>query len=368
MNDFSNIPSQFDSLVPDHPVVFISYSWDSDDHTKWVRKLADDLRVRYAVNVLLDQYNRAGIDLLDYMLKGITKADRVLLIGTPLYKEKTERYEGGAKYEDQIISAELYHKMGTAKFIPVLRCGEFTTSFGPLINTRNGYIMVDDSKYDDVLHQLAAELWGEPINRPPIIGSKPNFKPISTYPQKPTTVINQKSKIFLNYSNKDIDYKEGLVNALQVYNGIEIVHKWSCEDITEYTWNNEMQKEFVESDICIFMLSANYFRYKYILERVVPLFKTNNRIYICVIVKEFGDLENINKSILTLLGSTSENNKVYSEFEYFPYDLVRNNLTKTNERKLIPLANYENLTGNDISSAYNIISQKIIGVLSKKKK
>lgn len=55
MSNFSDIPSQFDDLVKDHPVVFISYSWDSEDHKSWVRKLSDDLRTKYAVNTLLDQ-------------------------------------------------------------------------------------------------------------------------------------------------------------------------------------------------------------------------------------------------------------------------------------------------------------------------
>lgn len=100
MSNFSDIPSQFDDLVKDHPVVFISYSWDSEDHKSWVRKLSDDLRTKYAVNTLLDQYNRGGYDLIQFMNKGIEIADRVILIGTPAYKEKSEKYDCGAKYED----------------------------------------------------------------------------------------------------------------------------------------------------------------------------------------------------------------------------------------------------------------------------
>ncbi|MBV4240687.1 toll/interleukin-1 receptor domain-containing protein [Phocaeicola dorei] len=96
MSNFSDIPpSQFDDLVKDHPVVFISYSWDSEDHKSWVRKLSDDLRTKYAVNTLLDQYNRGGYDLIQFMNKGIEIADRVILIGTPAYKEKSENMTVG---------------------------------------------------------------------------------------------------------------------------------------------------------------------------------------------------------------------------------------------------------------------------------
>lgn len=147
MSRFSNIPSLFDKIIPDHPIVFISYSWDNEDHKKWVKKLADDLRKIYHVNVLLDQYIRPGFDSLEFMREGITKSHRVLLIGTPLYKQKCDDYNsGGCKYEYQIISAEIYRNSQTAKFIPILRSGTATTSFSSLIQTRIGFTMINDYK------------------------------------------------------------------------------------------------------------------------------------------------------------------------------------------------------------------------------
>lgn len=175
MSNFSNIPSQFDDLVKDHPIVFISYSWDSEEHKLWVRKLSDDLRTKYAVNTLLDQYNRGGYDLIQFMTKGIEIADRVILIGTPTYKEKTEKYDGGAKYEDQLISTQLYHKIGSSKFIPVLRLGKFETSFRALIETRTGFDMREDTQYEANLRNLAAELWNSPLNAAPALGPRPEF-------------------------------------------------------------------------------------------------------------------------------------------------------------------------------------------------
>lgn len=85
MADFKNIPSQFDEIPEGHPVVFISYSWDSEEHKAWVKKLSDDLRSKYAVYTLLDRYNRGGFDLITFMTKAVERADRVLLIGTPDY-------------------------------------------------------------------------------------------------------------------------------------------------------------------------------------------------------------------------------------------------------------------------------------------
>lgn len=141
-----------------------------------MKKLSDDLRSKYAVYTLLDRYNRGGFDLITFMTKAVEKADRVLLIGTPDYRKKSEEYDGGgAKYEDQLISIQLYHQMGSSKFIPVLREGKFDTAFSPLIETRTGYDLREGSDYDAVLEQLAADLWNNPINAAPALGPKPSF-------------------------------------------------------------------------------------------------------------------------------------------------------------------------------------------------
>lgn len=90
-------------------------------------------------------------------------------------KKKT----GGAKFEDQVITIELYHNMGSNKFVPLLRDGSFADSFNELIETRTGYDMSNDSKYEKVLQELAADLWGCPMNTAPTLGPKPNFTPAS---------------------------------------------------------------------------------------------------------------------------------------------------------------------------------------------
>ena len=164
--------------IPENaPVVFISYSWDSEEHKKWVLDLSADLREKFRVYTLLDQYNRGGQDLITFMKKGLEKADRVLIIGTPKYKEKIEKLSGGAKFEDQVITIELYQSMDSSKFIPVLREGSFLESFDNLIQLRTGYDMSDDAQYEKKLQELASDLWGVPINVAPALGPKPNFTP-----------------------------------------------------------------------------------------------------------------------------------------------------------------------------------------------
>lgn len=205
---FSTIPSQLDQIPENIPIVFISYSWDSDEHKQWVSNLSKDLRERFRVYTLLDQYNRGGDDLITFMQKGLKKADRVLIIGTPKYKEKIEKQSGGAKFEDQVITIELYNDMGSNKFIPILRDGSFADSFNELIETRAGYDMSNDANYENVLQVLAADLWGCPMNTAPTLGPKPNFTPASqilqpltaTTPQDFSTIV----KTYLLDSSKQI--------------------------------------------------------------------------------------------------------------------------------------------------------------------
>lgn len=188
---FSKIPSQLEQIPEDTPIVFISYSWDSDEHKQWVSDLSKDLREKFRVYTLLDQYNRGGDDLITFMQKGLKRADRVLIIGTPKYKEKIEKQLGGAKFEDQVITIELYHNMGSSKFVPILRDGSFGDSFNELIETRTGYDMRNDTNYEKVLQELASDLWGCPMNAAPTLGPKPNFTPASQILQPSTASTPQ---------------------------------------------------------------------------------------------------------------------------------------------------------------------------------
>ncbi|MFT6338479.1 MAG: hypothetical protein ACI86M_003531 [Saprospiraceae bacterium] len=88
--------------------VFISYSWDSDEHKEWVFGLANKL-VDEGVNVLLDRYDlRPGKSLPHFVETSIKNADRILVIFTPNYKLKAEKRAGGVGYEYSILNSELY--------------------------------------------------------------------------------------------------------------------------------------------------------------------------------------------------------------------------------------------------------------------
>ena len=106
---------------PSVPAVFISYSHDSPEHKRWVLELAAKLRAT-GVDVISDFWDtRPGDDLLKFMERSVTKANRVLLICTETYVTKANDGVGGAGYEAMIVSGELIKDQGKAKFVPIIR-------------------------------------------------------------------------------------------------------------------------------------------------------------------------------------------------------------------------------------------------------
>lgn len=108
-----------------HKKVFISYSWDSDEHKEQVLTLANTLR-KTGVDVILDRYEESpkkGWQI--WMQDSIDEAEYVLIICTKKYSDrfmKKEVNDGkGATFECSIITQDLYDFNGeNDKFIPVI--------------------------------------------------------------------------------------------------------------------------------------------------------------------------------------------------------------------------------------------------------
>lgn len=157
------------------PKVFISYSWDNEEHKQWVAKLAERLRENGA-DVSLDKWNlQPGDQLPEFMEKSIRESEFVLVICTPKYKTKSDERSGGVGYEGDIITGELFQKGNQRKFIPLLRgenLGDSTPSWalGKYYIDMRGNPYKEDS-YKDLLvtiHKMNTSL--------PKIGSVPEIE------------------------------------------------------------------------------------------------------------------------------------------------------------------------------------------------
>lgn len=156
-------------------VAFISYSWDSQAHKKWVLDLACRLRGKDGVPITLDQWHlQLGGDKTVFMEKSVTNSKFVILICTQAYARKANSREGGVGYEATIITGELAERINEGKFIPVLRDGNWKSSLPVWIKTKIGVDLSKDPYSEEEYQILLRTLHGKPLAPPPL-GPKPMF-------------------------------------------------------------------------------------------------------------------------------------------------------------------------------------------------
>lgn len=175
-------------------------------------------------------------------------------------------------------------------------------------------------------------------------------------------------KIFISYSRKDVEYKDLLVDHLKMSKMFNIFDAWSCEDLREDNWDEEIQKKLDECDVVIFMLSVNFFLSPYIIEHEVCNVMQNkgHRKVLCVLVNEFVSMDKIKEFIQDRIGVIDSRSKAVmelSKFQYLPYGRYRKGVRDCEVEELIPLANYKNKTGNQIDTAYKSIVERVLKLL-----
>lgn len=106
---------------------FISYSWDSEAHSDWVKTLATRLR-QDGIASTLDQWSIGPGASLTRFMESLVQHDFVLTICTPAYKKKFDDRTGGAGFEAELISGQQLVYGNRQKFIPVLRLGDWKDS------------------------------------------------------------------------------------------------------------------------------------------------------------------------------------------------------------------------------------------------
>jgi hypothetical protein len=106
------------------PKVFISYSWDSPEHSAWVHDFAAFLQ-KNGILTTLDQWDLLpGNQLPSFMRKGVGENEFVLMICTEKYKDRFDHRIAGVGFEAALIVEELARSGNTGKFIPILRQGD----------------------------------------------------------------------------------------------------------------------------------------------------------------------------------------------------------------------------------------------------
>lgn len=150
------------------PSAFVSYSWDDDDHKKWVRDLSAQLRGD-GVEVILDQWHTVpGDQLPGFMETAVRENEYVLIVCTPRYKERSDKRVGGVGYEGDVITGEVMTTRNQRKFIPILRRGRWHEA-APSWLAGKYYLDLSGSPYSEENYQdLLTTMLGTRPGPPPV--------------------------------------------------------------------------------------------------------------------------------------------------------------------------------------------------------
>jgi hypothetical protein len=157
------------------PTAFISYSWDSKDHRKWVLDLATRLQGEHGVKIILDQWGLyPGVDKELFMEQSIATADFVLVVCTREYARKSDSRAGGVGYEAMMLTSQLAKQISQRKFIPVLRSGDWNTSIPIWIQSKLG-VDLSGVPYDEKQYGLLLRVLHKALEEGPKLAPKPTL-------------------------------------------------------------------------------------------------------------------------------------------------------------------------------------------------
>jgi len=159
-----------------NPVCFISYAWESDEHSAWVRQLAEHLQ-RNGVNTILDQWDlRPGMDMAHFMEKSISSSDYVLLVCTPLFSQKANEGIGGVGYEKNIVTAEILKKIKPdTNIVPILRSGGNIDAIPTCLGSKIYLDFRQDKNFKQNIEELLRHIYDIPKFQRPHPGQSPSF-------------------------------------------------------------------------------------------------------------------------------------------------------------------------------------------------
>jgi TIR domain len=218
------------------PKVFISYSHDSAAHKAWVLKLGSDLRVK-GVDVVLDQWDLVpGQDVSLFMQRGISEADRVIMICSSTYVTKSEQGVGGVGYERLIVTAEVVNSIDTIKFIPILRAASSSKKTPSFLGPRVYIDFENDSEYELKLTELARQIHGAPAVSKPPLGTNPfSGTPLTPGLTKPLTPAIDDKSLKNGWFSQEQARAQGLISKISLTGYMEfranVLHSLSKSQI-----------------------------------------------------------------------------------------------------------------------------------------
>ncbi len=190
------------------PNVFISYSWDSNEHKDRVLKLSDRLRSG-GINCNIDQYEISPTQGWSiWMTNQIESAEFVLVVCTEKYEQRFrgrgETGKGlGVKWEGAIITQTIYdNEAKNTKFIPIIFSSQELDYIPNPLRSATRYVLATEDSYEDLYRHLTHQ----PRVEKPELGILTALEPKPAFPAPvPIDAFKRIIDIIKEQKNKEID-------------------------------------------------------------------------------------------------------------------------------------------------------------------
>lgn len=233
--------------IIEHPKVFISYSWDTEngnqEHKKWVRDLATKLR-SHGVDVTLDQFDlRLGDNLPFFMEQGLTTSHLVICICSEKYIDKANAGTKGVGYEKRVLANELLNDSDKKFIIPIVRNNHSKKKL-PTFLSGALYVDFDNEDFYTAYKKLIERIYNIDTSKKPPLGTCPFVG--NSLSDEITTKLNIEKATFCNSNmdgNVSFDYKKN--NGLFIIGTADysFTTKWSeCGYNSIYCYNDKLKR------------------------------------------------------------------------------------------------------------------------------
>ncbi|MBT2764815.1 toll/interleukin-1 receptor domain-containing protein [Paenibacillus sp. ISL-20] len=193
------------------PTAFISYSWDGEEHEKWVHDLVNRLRSDGSgIEASFDKFELYDktVNLNQMMVNAIKDNDYVIVILTENYRNRADNFQGGVGFEAEILLADL--KRNRDKIILVMRhSGDFDSVFPSYFRDYYAIDFSDDKHFEKKFDELVHRIYRHNSYEKAPLGSMPSFlaanlQPSSLFEEPIHQPIKKETNIFESFSTLEI--------------------------------------------------------------------------------------------------------------------------------------------------------------------
>ncbi|MFC7393020.1 toll/interleukin-1 receptor domain-containing protein [Scopulibacillus cellulosilyticus] len=160
--------------------VFVSYSWDNDEHQKWVLNLTNKLRTN-GVDATIDLFETQNgtTNLNKMMIQGLRDSDSIIIVLTEKYANRANKFEGGVGFETTLSLPIL--KNNPNRLIFILRHKENYLNAFPF-HYRDYYAIdfSDDVSFENAFRKLLYHIAEVPLFEKSPLGKMPILQPINS--------------------------------------------------------------------------------------------------------------------------------------------------------------------------------------------